>query len=130
MTVATLRNKIRYALIARTAAKNILLPEFSKGIFLKPFGNVIRIQPAKRGFAARPVNDDDIFWCELVQEWGGLGRNDDLLVYALPGSPDGLAEQVSKKGEGIWVKPKFRFVEEHSGWWARLEQDSSQTDEA
>lgn len=68
MTVTADRDEINRALIARTAPKDIFLPEFPEGVFSQPFGKIILIEPAECRLAVHTVNDDDVLWCEFVQE--------------------------------------------------------------
>lgn len=96
MAIATYRNEIGYVFVTRATTKDILLPELSQGVFLKPLRKFIADQPAESGLAVCPVNNDDILGREFIQERRRLSGDDDLLENRFSRCPNGLAEKIAK----------------------------------
>jgi hypothetical protein len=97
MAITTYRNEIGYAFVTRATTEDILLPELSQGVFLKPLRKFIADQPTESGLAVCPINDDDFLGREFIQERRRLRGDDDLLENRSSGCPNGLAEKIAKK---------------------------------
>jgi hypothetical protein len=56
------------AIRSRTAAEEILLPQFPKGVVREPLVKLRRVQALKRGLTVKPVNDHDVLGRELIEQ--------------------------------------------------------------